>query len=143
MRRTLVDNLNLTSTARHNLLICHKLCLSSGEITTVERKRIPAAYEGIVAYSNHLELDHINGMARACGGISSGAVPFQHNVEDLPPDNGERFSSLRIFDMDAGNESQLQQRRPLPLCHLRYHNHNSEHPTTAGDSTATTSACWR
>jgi hypothetical protein len=91
MRRTLVDNLNLTGTARHNLLIRHKLRLSSGEITTVERKRLPAAYEGIVAYSNHLELDHINRMARACG-ISSGALPFQH-VEDLPPDNGERFFS--------------------------------------------------
>jgi hypothetical protein len=91
MRRTLVDNLNLTGTARHNLLIRHKLRLSSGEITTVERKRLPAAYEGIVAYSNHLELDHLNHMARACG-ISSGALPFQH-VEALPPDNGERFFS--------------------------------------------------
>jgi hypothetical protein len=91
MRRSLVDNLNLTGTARHNMLIRHKLRLARGEISTLERKRLPAAYEGVLPYTNHSELNHINGLARACG-IASTAVPFQH-LETLPADNGERFFS--------------------------------------------------
>jgi hypothetical protein len=91
MRRSLVDNLNLTGTARHNMLIRHKLRLARGEIPTLERKRLPAVYEGVLPYTNHSELNHINGLARACG-ITSTALPFQH-LEMLPADNGERFFS--------------------------------------------------
>jgi len=92
MRTTLVDNLNLTGTARHNLMIRHKLRLTG--VTPGSRKKIPAACENILPFFNHSELAHVNTVAAAAG-LSPQQLPFQ-NVEALPPDNGERFFSEYI-----------------------------------------------
>ncbi len=96
MRTTLIDNLNLTGTARHNLSIRHKLRLTS--LTQGSRKRIPAAFESVVAFFNHSELAHINTVATSAG-LAPHKVPFKH-VEILPTDNGERFFSEYIAWMN-------------------------------------------
>jgi len=87
MRTSLADNLNLTGTARYNLGIRHKLRLS--EANPDQRSKIPAAFEGVVAFFNHTELRYINQLALDVG-VSD--APFK-NLEPLPADNGERFFS--------------------------------------------------
>ena len=92
MRNSLADNLNLAGTARFNLSICHKLRLSllNDSNTNVQRKKMPAAWETIVPYHNHLELAWVNDLAIKAG--CSKHVPF-HSVEPLGKDTGERFFS--------------------------------------------------
>jgi len=94
MRTSLANNLNLTGTARYNRAIRHKLRLRMTHENT--RKKIPASWEGVVAYFNHTELDYINKLAIATG--VKGALPFQR-IEWLPPDNGERFFSEYLLLM--------------------------------------------
>ena len=96
MRTLLIDNLNLTGTARHNLSIRHKLRLTS--LTQGSRKKIPAAFESVVAFFNHSELAHVNAVA-SLAGLSPQTLPFKQ-VEPLPADNGERFFSEYITWMN-------------------------------------------
>jgi len=93
MRTSLADNLNLTGTARHNLAIRHKLRLS--EANPSQRSKIPAAFEGKLAFFNHTELRYINQLALDVGVTD---VPFK-NLETLPADNGERFFSEYLSGM--------------------------------------------
>ena len=88
MRESLADNLNLTGTARSNLTIRHRLRLAklTDENT---RKKIPAAWEDLPAYWNHLELAFVNDLASKAGATK---LPF-HYVEELVSDTGERFFS--------------------------------------------------
>jgi len=90
MRDTLADNLHLAGTAQYNLAIRHKRSFLS-RVTLEERKRLPAAWEKVVPYSNHSELWYINDLAADVGCC----LPFP-NAERLPPDNGERFFSQYI-----------------------------------------------
>jgi len=103
MRTSLADNLNLTGTARHNLTIRHKRLLVSVSMTpenTAERRKIPAAFESVVGFFNHSELDYINRIAIQAG-MTHHDIPFK-NVEPLPPDNGERFfSECLVWMKDA------------------------------------------
>jgi hypothetical protein len=92
MRNSLADNLNLTGTARFNITIRHKMRLV--QLPTdrvVDRKKMPAAWETVVPYFNHLELQYVNRMAEQAG-LSKQQVPF-HNVESIVEDTGERFFS--------------------------------------------------
>jgi len=105
MRTSLADNLNLTGVARCNLSIRHKLRLTVALTpeNTMERRKIPAAFETIVSFFNHSELNYINSMALAAG-VKPSDVPFKH-VEILPEDNGERFFSEHIVWMNATKPS--------------------------------------
>ena len=72
--------------------IRHKLRLSRTTLTpenTKLRSKIPAAFETIVSFNNHTELNHINKLALAAGATK---IPFPH-AETLPKDTGERFFS--------------------------------------------------
>jgi hypothetical protein len=51
---------------------------------------MPAAWEAVVPYFNHLELQYVNRLAEQAG-LSQQQVPF-HNVESILEDTGERFS---------------------------------------------------
>jgi hypothetical protein len=92
MKDSLADNLNLTGTARYNLMIRHKYRLASlkgvadGEI---EQRKTPAGWESFIAYYNHAELAWVNQLATSAGASKK---PFA-NVETLEPDTGERFFS--------------------------------------------------
>jgi len=93
MRESLADNLNLAGTARYNLSIRHVRALVSTNNENPhdrlkDRRKIPAAWEKVVAFFNHSELWHINQMATSLGCSS----PFP-KAEVLVPDNGERFFS--------------------------------------------------
>jgi len=112
MRRSLCDNLNLCGTARYNLSIRHKLRLTqkNTEREAASRKLIPAAWEDVVPYYNHSELQHINTIARDVG-VGVDQIPFQH-VEQLPADNGERFFSEYIVDVNPLK----QQYDPMDRC---------------------------
>jgi len=58
MRESLADNLNLTGTARYNLLIGHKLGLS--KLTDENTRRLtPARWETVLPYFNHSELNFV------------------------------------------------------------------------------------
>ena len=102
MRTSLADNLNLMGTARYNRAIRHKRALIAtrndkieNPDITAERKRTPAAWEKVVPFDNHCELDYINQLARGAGVEK---VPFP-NVEVLPKDNRERFFSENLAQM--------------------------------------------
>jgi len=97
MRTTLADNLNLTGTARHNMTIRHKISLTDEKTSRVLRAKIPAAFEGVVSFFNHTELQHINTIALEAG-ITQQNLPFR-NLESLPKDNGERFFSEYLTRM--------------------------------------------
>ena len=98
MRTSLADNLNLTGAARHNLAIRYKRRLISLTLeNTEERKKIPAAYEDVLCFFNHAELSYVNSIAIRAG-ISIEDLPFKH-VEELQPDNGERFFSDCMLQM--------------------------------------------
>jgi len=113
MRTTLADNLNLTGTARHNIAIRHRLRLTT--LTQGSRKKIPAAYEGLVSFFNHSELAYINSLATKTG-TSPQNLPFQH-VEKLAPDNGERFFSEYITWMNETKpQYDLQSRCICKVC---------------------------
>jgi len=92
MRTSLADNLNLTGICRYNLAIRQKLRLTLANPET--RKRMPAAYEGVLSFCNHTELSYVNRLAEQAG-IPHNKLPFK-NVETLPPDNGERFFSEHL-----------------------------------------------
>lgn len=95
MRDSLADNLNLTGTARNNLTIRHKLRLTrrlSTTTTSTKRSRVPAAWELIVRFYNHSELECVNKLARQAG---CKELPFR-DVEPLVDDTGERFFSEHI-----------------------------------------------
>jgi len=114
MRTSLVDNLNLVGTARCNMTIRHKLRLTS--LTQGSRKKTPAAFECVVSYFNHSELEHINSIASATG-TSPLNLPFK-NVEKLPADNGERFFSECIAWMNETKPRCDSQNRCLcEVCH--------------------------
>ena len=84
MRDSLADNLNLTGTARFNLVIRHKLRIAMTDENT--RSRIPAGWEGVPSFLNHSELAYVNTLA-----IEAGIdVPFPY-AEKLVPDTGELF----------------------------------------------------
>ena len=89
MRESLADALNLCGTARYNRTIRHKLALL--DMNPTERAQIPAGWESVAPFDNHLQLEFINKMARATG-VSG---PFA-NVEQIPEDNGERFLSTYL-----------------------------------------------
>jgi len=91
MRTTLADNLNLTGTARHNLVIRHKMSLTDEKTSRVLRSKIPAAFEDIVSFFDHTELHYVNQIALDAGTTQS-LLPFQ-KLETLPKDSGERFFS--------------------------------------------------
>lgn len=124
MRDDLADNLHLAGTARHNLSIRHKRLFLT-RFTNEDRKQMPAAWEKVVPYWNHLELWHVNLMATDVGI----AMPFPM-AEKLPPDNGERFFSEYMklvkpmqqkyhFDQClcnlCGNIDMQQQQQQLPV----------------------------
>jgi hypothetical protein len=88
MRESLADNLNLTGTACYNLSVRHKLWLARIKDSTTGVKTL-GAWETVVSYYNHLELEYVNDLARAAGVAN---VPFQ-DVEPLVADTGERFFS--------------------------------------------------
>ena len=102
MRRSLCDNLNLCGTARYNLAIRHKIRLTrkNTEQEAASRKHIPSAWEDIVPYPNHSELHYINTLAREAG---VDQMPFA-DVEPLPADNGERFFSEYIVDINPSKQ---------------------------------------
>jgi len=113
MRISLADNLNLTGTARHNLTMRHKLRLTS--VTPGSQKKIPAAFESIVAFFNHSELAHVNTIAAAAG-ASANDMPFKE-VEPLPTDNGERFfSECIIWLNDTKPQNDLHGRCLCQVC---------------------------
>lgn len=94
MRESLADNLNLTGTARHNLGIRYRLRLSrmpQDEKMLQLRAKIPAAWESVLDYFNHSELQCVNGLGTKAG-LDNELLPFQH-VETLVEDTGERFFS--------------------------------------------------
>lgn len=115
MRSSLADNLNLTGTARYNLSIQHKLQLTTLTLQNPQRKKIPAAFESIISFFNHLELEYVNRMAINAG-ISLDDIPFRW-VEPLPPDNGERFSSEYLTWMRA-TKPQYDLQQSQCLCKL-------------------------
>jgi len=92
----LADNLNLTGTARYNLAIRQKIRLT---LQNTQRKNIPAAFESMVSYYNHSELNHVNKLALAVG-VSGKDVPLKQ-TKMLPTDNGERFFSEHLDWMRA------------------------------------------
>ena len=94
MRTSLADNLNLTGTARFNLSVRHRRRLIALTPENTDRKKIPAAYESIVSFFNHSELHYINNIAIQSG-VSQQHLPFKQ-LEDLQPDNGERFFSEHL-----------------------------------------------
>jgi len=115
MRTTLADNLNLTGAARYNLSMRHKRRLISDSMTpeNPDRKKIPSACESLVSFFNHSELACTNQLALDAG---SSILPF-HNVEILPPDNGERFFSEHLIWKNATNPRNDEQSRCLcDLC---------------------------
>ena len=142
MRTTLVDNLNLTGTARHNLSIRQKLRLMA--LTQGSRKKIPAAYESVVAFFNHSEIVHVNRVAAAAG-MPTHKLPFQ-NIETLPPDNGERFFSEYVVWLNNTKTQYYPQSRclcgvcyPLPMTTGRPQQHQKQtQPTHVATTTATT-----
>ncbi len=85
MKPSLADNLNLTGTARHNVTIRHKMRVSKLDQQT--RNKMPAAWEMVVPYFNHSELQHINNLAKEKGAKT---LPFK-DVEPLVEDTGEVF----------------------------------------------------
>jgi hypothetical protein len=89
MRSSLADNLNLTGTARYNMTIRHKLRLARTLPQSAARRKMPGAWEDIVPYFNHSELQWINQLAVKAGATM---VPFGV-VETLVDDTGERFFS--------------------------------------------------
>jgi len=98
MRSSLCDNLNLCGTARYNLSMRQKLLLThqNTQKEAASRKNIPSAWEDVVPCYNHAELEYVNNLARQAG---SSSVPFS-NVETLPDDNGERFFSECIIQIN-------------------------------------------
>lgn len=96
IRTSLADNLNLTGTARHNLVMRHKMRLATltDENTAVLRSKMPAAMRELWGHFNHTELQHINQMAVDVG-MPQSNLPFQM-VETLPKNNGERFFSEHL-----------------------------------------------
>jgi len=97
MRDSLADNLHLAGTARYNLSIRHKRSLMTLENT--ERSLTPAAWEKIVPHWNHAELGYINAMA-----IEVDCLPPFPKAERLPKDNGERFFSEYIKQVNPSKE---------------------------------------
>ena len=85
MRESLVDNLNLQGTARHNMRIRHKRRLARRDMET--RKKIPAGWETVVPFYNHSELAHINELAVMAG---VDGLPFL-DLEKLAPDNNDEY----------------------------------------------------
>jgi len=107
MRDSLADSLNLCGTARFNLTIRHKRSLIGSRnekpVSAEERRRMPAAWEVIVPYDNHSELQYINQLAKQAGATT---IPFP-KAETLPPDNGERFF-FRILDSMSSQSAKIQ-----------------------------------
>ncbi len=100
MRSSLCNNLNLCGTARYNLAIRHKLTLKNTQREAGSRKHMPAAWEDVIPYYNHTELQHVNDIARQAG---ANQMPFA-NLEPLPQDNGERFFSECIVQVNPINQ---------------------------------------
>jgi len=93
-RLSLADNLNLSRTARHNLLIPHAQTLTSqceNPLTKEARNKMSAAWEKVVPFFNHSELRHVNCLAKSVGCDH----PFLA-AEMLPPDKGECFFSQHV-----------------------------------------------
>ena len=55
----------------------------------MDEKGVPVAWQTVVSDYNHMQLAHINKLAKEAGAEE---VPFKW-VEPLPEDNGERFFS--------------------------------------------------
>ena len=102
MHEDLSDVINLCGTARYNKQIRLKIRLASASMEERNTK-MPAAWESVVSHFNHQELAFINKLAVRCGA----SKPFDW-VEDLPPDNGERF-----FSEYLPIQKQIQQTWPV------------------------------
>ena len=97
MRSSLADNLNLTGTARYNLGIRMKLRIAS--IASLEvRSKMPGAWETVLPYFNHSELNWVNSLAVECG--IEDKLPFPC-AEQLGKDTGERFFSEYMEWIDS------------------------------------------
>ena len=126
MRTSMADNLNLTGTAQYNLSIRHKRYLLT--LQNRQRKKTPAAFESIVPFFNHTELQCVNQLVAHAGMTK---VPFER-VEPLPPDNGERFFSecLKLMK-DAKPGTDLQDRCCCELCSLQPAHKSQQQQATA------------
>jgi len=91
MCRSLADSLNLTGTAWYNLGIRHKRRLTTLALQNPQRQKIPGAFESVLSYFNHTELEYINQLAIDAG-MSPNNVPFR-TIQKLPQDTRERFFS--------------------------------------------------
>ena len=102
MRSSLCDNLNLCGTARYNLGIRHKLqlTLQKTKREAASQSNIPAAWEDVIPFYNHSELQHVNDIAKQAG---ADKAPFAY-VEQLQQDNGERFFSEYIIQINPLNQ---------------------------------------
>jgi len=98
-------------TIRHKMRLTQALTPEN----TAERSKIPAAFETIVAFFNHSELNHINQIALAAG-VSQRDLPFK-KVESLPADNGERFFfEYLVWMKDTNPSNDMHGRCLCKLC---------------------------